>query len=170
MVKQSFREVMDEGPQAREPCAGIKVMLVDAKLHEDAIHRGPAQVLPAVRSAVKQAMSKADAYMLEPKQIIRIDVPTEQVGGATREISNRRGQILDMKEERGLTIVQAKLPVAEMFGFNSALKSATGGLGFFSLVDVMYEPVPRDLEQKVIAQIRERKGITGKETEEEDQE
>lgn len=166
LVKQSFKEAMDEGPLAREPSSGVKVMLVDAKLHEDAIHRGPAQVLPAMRAAIRNAMVGAQAYMLEPKQIIRIDVPTEQVGGATREISNRRGQILDMKEERGLTIVQTKIPVAEMFGFNSALKSATGGLGFFSLVDVMFEPVPRDLEQKVIASIKQRKGITGKEEEE----
>jgi elongation factor 2 len=170
MVKQAFKEVMDEGPQAREPCSGIKVKLVDAKLHEDTIHRGPAQVLPAVRSAVKAAMLGAQPFMLEPKQIIRIDVPTEQVGGATREVSNRRGQILDMKEERGLTIVQAKMPVAEMFGFNSSLKSATGGLGFFSLIDVMYEPVPRDLEAKVIEQIRTRKGLGKVGTEEETEE
>lgn len=169
LVKQSFKEAMDEGPLAREPSSGIKVMLVDAKLHEDAIHRGPAQVLPAMRAAIRNAMVGAQAYMLEPKQIIRIDVPTEQVGGATREISNRRGQILDMREERGLTIVQTKIPVAEMFGFNSALKSATGGLGFFSLVDVLFEPVPRDLEQKVIASIKQRKGITGKEEEEDEE-
>lgn len=167
MVKQSFGEVMSEGPLAREPCAGVKVKLVDAKLHEDAIHRGPAQVIPAVRGAVKQAILQANAYILEPKQIIRIDVPTEQLGGASKEINNRRGVILDMKEERGLTIIRTKLPVAEMFGFNSALKSATAGLGFFSLVDVVYEPLPKDLEQKVVSSIRERKGITGKETEEE---
>ncbi len=167
LIKQSFKEAMDEGPLAREPVSGVKVMLVDAKLHEDAIHRGPAQVLPAMRAAIRGAMTGAQAYMLEPKQIIRIDVPTEQVGGATKEVSNRRGQILDMREERGLTIIQTKIPVAEMFGFNSALKSATGGLGFFSLMDVMFEPVPRDMEPKVIESIKKRKGITVKEEEEE---
>jgi elongation factor 2 len=104
-------------------------------------------------------MVSAGAFILEPKQIIRIDVPTEQVSGAMREIQNRRGQIIEMSEERGVTTVQAKLPVAEMFGFNSALKSATGGLGFFWLVDVLYEPLPRDLELKVTTQIKQRKGI-----------
>jgi len=160
MVKQAFKEGVDEGPLAREPCAGVKIKLVDAKLHEDAIHRGPAQVLPAMRGALRQAMVKAGAFILEPKQIIRIDVPTEQVGGASKEINNRRGQILDMKDERGLTVIRTKIPVAEMFGFNSALKSATAGLGFFSLIDVLYEPLPKDLQEKVVTQVKTRKGIT----------
>jgi len=169
MVKEAFKSVMDEGPLAREPCSGVKIMLVDAKLHEDAIHRGPAQVLPAVRSAIKQAMIKANAFILEPKQIIRIDVPTEQMGGASKEINNRRGQILNMTEERGITTIKTKIPVSEMFGFNSALKSATGGLGFFSLIDIVYEPIPRDIEEKTIEQIKSRKGITTQtETEEEE--
>ncbi len=159
MLKQAFTEATGEGPLAREPCSGVKIKIVDAKLHEDAIHRGPAQIIPAVRSAVRDAMIGAGAYVLEPKQIIRIDVPTEQVSGAMKEVQNRRGQILDMTEERGTTTIQAKLPVAEMFGFNSSLKSSTSGLGFYWLVDVMYEPLPRELEQKVIGQIKTRKGI-----------
>lgn len=160
MVKEAFKESMDEGPLAREPCAAVKIMLVDAKLHEDAIHRGPAQVIPAVRRAIRGAMVKGGAYILEPKQIIRIDVPTEQMGGATKEVGNRRGQIIDMTEERGVTSINTKMPVAEMFGFNSALKSATGGLGFYWLVDIVYEPLPRELQEKVVRQIRQRKGLT----------
>jgi len=167
MVKESFIEAVNEGPLAREPCAGVKVSIVDAKLHEDAIHRGPAQVIPAVRKAVRSAMVGGKAFILEPKQVIRIDVPTEQVSGATKEVNNRRGQILDMTEERGLTMIRAKIPVNEMFGFNSALKSSTGGLGFYSLIDVMYEPLPKDLEPKIIKQIRERKGLKPEEEEEE---
>ena len=103
------------------------------------------------------------AFILEPKQVIRVDVPTEQVSGATREISNRRGQIMEMKEERGVTQIKSKLPVAEMFGFNSALKSATGGTGFYWLIDIVYEPLPKELEQKVIKQIKDRKGLKGEE-------
>ncbi len=163
MLKQSFQEAMEEGPMAREPCSGMKIKLVDAKLHEDAIHRGPAQVIPAVRSAIRDAINSAKPYMLEPKQIIRIDVPSEHMGGATKEINNRRGQILEMKEERGTQQIKSKLPVAEMFGFNSDLKSATGGTGFYYLIDVIYEPLPKELEQKIIKQIKSRKGITGEE-------
>jgi len=112
-------------------------------------------------------MVKSKAFILEPKQIIRIDVPTEQVGGATKEVNNRRGSIIEMTEERGVTSIKTKLPVAEMFGFNSSLKSSTGGLGFFWLIDVLYEPMPRELEPKVIEQIKSRKGITGAKEDEE---
>ncbi|MBN2331406.1 MAG: elongation factor EF-2 [Candidatus Aenigmarchaeota archaeon] len=160
MLKQAFQESMDEGPLAREPCSAVKVKIIDAKLHEDAIHRGPAQVIPAVRRAIRQAMVGSKAFILEPKQIIRIDVPTEQMSGAMKEVQNRRGQIVEMSEERGVSIIKAKLPVAEMFGFNSALKSGTGGQGFFWLIDVKYEPLPKELEQKVVTQIKQRKGIT----------
>lgn len=166
MVKEAFTHAMDEGPLAREPCSAVVVKIVDAKLHEDAIHRGPAQVIPAVRSAIREAMVKGGAFILEPKQIIRIDVPTEHVGGAMREISNRRGQIIEMSEERNVTTIKCKLPVADMFGFNSGLKSATGGRGFFWMVDIVYEPLNKDLQEKIVGQIRSRKGITGAEEEE----
>ncbi|MBU0953399.1 MAG: elongation factor EF-2 [Nanoarchaeota archaeon] len=167
MVKEAFREATNEGPLAREPVTGVLVKMTDAKLHEDAIHRGPAQVIPAIRKAVRNAMIGAKTFIFEPKQIIRIDVPTEQLGGASKEVNNRRGQIMEMKEERGVTSITTKLPVAEMFGFNSALKSATGGLGFYWLIDIVYEPLPKELEAKVIAGIKQRKGIKD-DTEEEE--
>jgi elongation factor 2 len=159
MVKEAFVEAMNEGPLAREPCSGIKVKLVDAKLHEDAIHRGPAQVIPAIREAVRDAILSSKPYILEPRQIIRVDIPTDQMSGALKEINNRRGQVIEMHEERGSTNIKAKLPVAEMFGFNSSLKSSTGGQGFFWLIDVIYEQMPKDIEPKFIKQIKERKGI-----------
>ncbi len=159
MLKQSFVDSMDQGPLAREPVSGVMIKIVDAKLHEDAIHRGPAQVIPAVRSAVRQAMVAGKAFILEPKQVIRIDVPSEQLSGAMKEIQNRRGQIVEMNEERGATVIKAKLPVADMFGFNSSLKSGTCGQGFFWLIDVTYEPLPKELENEVIGKIKQRKGL-----------
>jgi elongation factor 2 len=159
MLKEAFRNVMDDGPQTREPCSGIVVRLVNAELHEDAVHRGPGQILPAFSHAIMAAMMKAEPVVLEPKQIIRIDTPTETMGGAIKEIQNRRGQILEMDEERGVTIIKCKLPVAEMFGFNSALKSATGGKGFYSLIDVVFERMPKELQDQTIKKIRQRKGL-----------
>jgi elongation factor 2 len=159
MLKEAFRNVMDDGPQAREPCSGIVVRLINAELHEDAVHRGPGQILPAFSHAIMAAMMKADPVVLEPKQIIRIDTPTETMGGAIKEIQNRRGQILEMEEERGVTIIKCKLPVAEMFGFNSALKSATGGKGFYSLIDIVFERMPKELQDQTIKKIRQRKGL-----------
>jgi len=160
LVIDAFQRITDEGPLAGEPCAAIKVKLTDAKLHEDAIHRGPAQVLPAVSDAIKEAMFKAKPTLLEPVQIIRIDTPDETMGEAMSLIQNRRGQILDTKSELGAAIIQAKLPVAEMFGFEATLKSATGGKGFYSLIDVHFEKIPEELKMQTIMKIRQRKGMS----------
>jgi elongation factor 2 len=159
MVKDSFKEVMDEGPLAKEPCSSLIVRLEDSELHEDAIHRGPAQVMPAVRYAIKQGMLKAGVTFLEPKQVIRIDAPQDFIGNITAEVSNRRGEILNVEQEEYSSIVTAKVPVAEMFGFEGQLKSATAGKGFQSLMDVMFEKVPNDLKIRIAGQIRERKGM-----------
>ena len=167
LVKEAFEEAVKEGPLAREPVSGVIVRLMDAKLHEDTIHRGPAQIIPAMRRAIRSAMVQGGAFILEPKQIIRIDVPTEHLGGASKEINNRRGQILEMSEERGVTSIKTKIPVADMFGFNSALKSSTGGLGFYWLIDIVYEPLPKELEPRVVRSIRERKGILTEEEKDE---
>ena len=67
---------------------------------------------------------------------------------------------LKEERERGVTIVRAKVPVSEMFGFDSALKSATGGKGFYSLIDVIFERLPRDLQDQTIIKIRKRKGLS----------
>ncbi|MCK5234450.1 MAG: elongation factor EF-2, partial [Candidatus Aenigmarchaeota archaeon] len=159
LIKQGFDDVCNKGPMADEPCFGLKVLIMDAKLHEDAIHRGPAQVLPAVRSSIKEAMINANASVFEPKQVLRIDTPTSNMGNVMTEVQNRRGQVLNMSEEGDMTVIEAKIPVAEMFGFEAALKSATAGRGFQSLVDILYELMPSDLQQKTILQIRKRKGL-----------
>lgn len=159
MVKDSFVEVTEDGPLSREPCIKMKVKLMDAELHEDPVHRGPGQVMPAVRYAIRQAMLKASATMLEPKQVIRVDVPTEIMGDVIREVGNRRGQVIDMKEERGATIITAKLPVADMFGFDASLKSATSGRGFYSLIETVFERLPNELFENVVRGVRKRKGL-----------
>ena len=159
LVMSGFQQVMDQGPLANEPGFGVKILLMDAKLHEDAIHRGPAQVYPAVRSAIKNSMLDGGASIYEPKQVMRIESPTDAMGNVAKEVQNRRGQIIDMNEELGMTVMVAKLPVAEMFGFEAALKSATGGRGYQALVDIVYEKLPTDLQQKTVLAIRKRKGM-----------
>jgi elongation factor 2 len=160
LITEAFTNVMESGPLAGEPCMGMKVKLIDVKLHEDAIHRGPAQVLPAVSDALKNAIHQAKPTLFEPVQIIRIDVPEELMGGALSQVQNRRGQILDMQSELGVAIVKAKLPVAETFGFEAVLKSATGGKGFYSLIDVVFEKIPEELRLPTIQKIRQRKGMS----------
>ncbi|MBU5574997.1 MAG: elongation factor EF-2 [Candidatus Aenigmarchaeota archaeon] len=159
LIKDGFREAVESGPLAKEPCTGLIVRLVDVELHEDAVHRGPAQVIPAVRSAIHEAMLKSEATFFEPKQILRIDTPQEYIGNVTGEVNNRRGEILDIQQEEHSAILTVKIPVSELFGFEGALKSATAGKGFQSLIDVVFERLPRELLEEVISKIRERKGL-----------
>jgi elongation factor 2 len=159
MVKDAFKEVCEDGPLTREPCTKVKVKLIDAELHEDPVHRGPGQIMPAVKYAIRQAMLMADATLLEPKQTIRIDTPAELVGNVIREVESRRGQIIDMKEEKGVSVVVAKLPVSDMFGFDASIKSTTSGRGFYSLIETAFEKLPVELRDSVIKSIRKRKGL-----------
>lgn len=167
LVNEGFEQVMKQGPLAKEPGINMKVTLMDTKLHEDAIHRGPAQVLPAVRMAVKEAMNQADPVIFEPMQIIQIDAPHENMGDMSGLISNKRGQLLEMDQDGDQIVIKAKLPVAEMFGLSNEIRSMTSGRGNFFLIDQSYERLPRELQDKIINSIRERKGLKAEDLKEE---
>jgi len=160
MTLDAFEMVMDTGPLAREPCVKMKVSLVDTRLHEDAIHRGPAQVYPAVRQGIVGAMKKANASLLEPLQIHLIEIPDKFLGTVTKLVSGKRGQMIDVKQEETNAEIKAKLPVAEMIGWSNDLRSATEGRGVSSLMDQLFEKVPMSLQADVIKKIRERKGLS----------
>jgi len=160
MVMDAFEEVMSQGPLAREPCTRVKVYLMDIKLHEDAIHRGPAQVIPAVRDGIREAMRMAGPMIFEPVQTLQFEAPAEYMGEISKLISNKRGQLLDMQQEGENIVVKAKMPVAEMFGLTSDLRSATEGRGVFFVVDQSFEKLPEDQQLKIITQIRNRKGLS----------
>ena len=160
MVLDAFEMVMDQGPLAREPCMKLKVSLVDTKLHEDAIHRGPAQVYPAVRESITESMKKADAYLLEPLQIHVIESPDKFLGEITKLIGGKRGQLLNVNQEGTNVEAKTKLPVAEMLGWSNDLRSATEGRGTSALLDQLFERIPRSLQLEVVRKIRERKGLS----------
>jgi len=159
MVLDAFEMVIDQGPLAREPCMKMKVSLEDIKLHEDAIHRGPAQVYPAVRESITEAMRSAGASLLEPLQIHVIEVPDKFLGAVTKLIGSKRGQMIDVTQEGTNAEVKSKLPVAEMIGWSSDLRSATEGRGTSSLLDQLFERVPVSIQAGVIKKIRDRKGL-----------
>ncbi len=159
LILQGFREAISSGPLAKEPCMGLKVKLVDCKLHEDSVHRGPAQVIPAVKGAIYAAILQADPTLLEPYQKVFITVPQDMLGNVTREIQGRRGQILEMRTEGDLVTVVAKAPVKEMFGFAGAIRSATAGKAMWSVEHAGFEPVPQALLESFITEVRKRKGL-----------
>ena len=160
MIMDMFEEVMNKGPLARDPCTNVKVTLTDMTLHEDSIHRGPAQVYPAVREGIRGAMLLANPIMLEPMQVMLIEAPVDFMGSVTKLASSLRGQLLDVVQEGAFVNVKAKMPVMNMLGWSSDLRSATEGRGVSSLVDQSFERLPTELQAKVIQEIKSRKGLT----------
>ena len=159
LLIDSFVEVINRGPLANEKVYGLKMRLVDAKLHEDSIHRGPAQVIPAGRNSIYGAMCQANRVLLEPMQKVFINVPQEIMGSVTNEIQQRRGVVEEMNQEGDEMIIVSKVPVAGMFGFASAIRGVTGGKVLWSSENSGYERVPPELQPQVVAKIRERKGL-----------
>ena len=159
LILDMFEDVMSKGPLAREPCIKVKVILDDVVLHEDAIHRGPSQVYPAVRQAIRGAFLQSNPMLLEPVQTLLFEAPIDYMGAITKLVSSKRGQLLEMNQDEVNAEIKAKIPVAEMFGISSELRSATGGRGTFFLVDQEFQPLPSDMQSKIIEQIRNRKGL-----------
>tara|TARA_Y100001968_G_scaffold330823_1_gene383691 strand:- start:2579 stop:4744 length:2166 start_codon:yes stop_codon:yes gene_type:complete len=159
LIIEGFNDVCKKGPVAEEPLMGVMVRLVDAKLHEDAIHRGPAQTIPAVRNAVKGALIRSKSVIFEPIQKIRIDAPNDVIGGVTREVTTRRGIIEDMPVDGGTASVIGTMPVAETFGFSNDIRAASQGRAVWNTENAGYVHLPPNLFGDVTAEIRERKGL-----------
>jgi len=160
LLIEGFESALDAGPIANEIAMGLKFKLVDAKLHEDAVHRGPAQVLPSIRKAIFAAIMMAQPTLLEPVQKVFINTPQDYMGNATREIQNRRGQIIDMSQDGDMAAVESKVPVAEMFGFAGDIRSATEGRCLWSTENAGFERLPNELQKQIIREIRQRKGLS----------
>ena len=159
LIIEAFNEVCKKGPIADEPVMGMMVRLVDAKLHEDAIHRGPAQTIPAVRNGIKGAMMRARTIIMEPMQRSHVSVPNDWLGQVTREITNRRGIIEDMPAEGEVTTVIGTLPVAETFGFSNDIRAASQGRAVWNSENTGFDMLPIQLFDKVVGEIRTRKGL-----------
>lgn len=159
MIMDGIEQVVDAGVLAREPCSKLKISIVDIKLHEDAIHRGPAQVYPAVRDSVRMSVGTAGPVLLEPIQTLMIEGPLSHMGDLTKLIQSKRGQVADIEQGAGHVIIKTKLPVAEMIGLASDIRSATEGRGTFSMVDQNFEKVPMNMLDNIVRNIRQRKGL-----------
>jgi elongation factor 2 len=158
-IIDGWKLVIDGGPLAKEPMMKTKFVLHDAKLHVDHMHRGPAQIYPAVREGMFISMKKGGAAMLEPIQTQLVEAPVDFMGAVTGLIGSKRGILIDVNQEGVDTFIKAKIPVAEMIGWSSDLRSATEGRGVSSLIDQEFQKLPGELQIGVIREIRQRKGL-----------
>ena len=160
LLLEGFEDALNEGPLASEEVSGLKFRLVDAKLHEDAVHRGPAQVLPAIKGAINGVIMLADPCLLEPIQKVFVSAPIEYIGACSQEIQNRRGVMTGQEIFGEVSEMEFEVPIAEMFGFAGDIRSATAGRALFSTEMKGFNTLPRNLQGNIVKEIRQRKGLS----------
>jgi elongation factor 2 len=159
-IMDGWRLVVDGGPLAKEMLTKTKFILWDTKIHVDHMHRGPAQVYPAVRKGAYESMQSAGPAVLEPIQTHQVEAPVDFMGAVTQLIASKRGVLVDVQQDEAGVKIEAQLPVSEMIGWSNDLRSATEGRGISSLMDQKFQKLPRELQENVIKKIRERKGLS----------
>ncbi len=159
LLTQAFENAMKDGPLARERCTGIKVCLIDAKIHEDSAHRGPSQIIPAMRRPIYAGMLMSGVSLLEPKQKFTINIPQDYLSEIISFVQGKRGQVLDIQQENEQATVIAKMPVAEVIkGFSNEIRGITSGKAIWYPEYAGYEKLPKELQSQVVREIRKRKG------------
>ena len=159
MILAGYKWGLKEGPMAYEQIRGVKVKVTDVSLHEDPVHRGPAQIMPMSRRAFFIAFLSANPVLLEPVQRITVKAPPELLGAATSVISQKRGKVVSVDQRGHLVYVVGELPTAETFDLSEVMRGATQGRAFWGLEFAHWAPVPQSLVTQVITDIRKRKGL-----------
>ena len=159
LIIAGFQDVMERGPLAEEAMRGVKAILVNVELHEDPVHRGYAQIVPATRRTLYASILSADPILLEPVLKIEAKVPPDLMGAVTSVITSKRGKILNITQQEYITVVSGEIPAAETFDLSEAMRSATMGKAFWATEFSAWKPVPASLRDKVIQEIRKRKGL-----------
>ncbi|MDH5390945.1 MAG: elongation factor EF-2 [Candidatus Bathyarchaeota archaeon] len=160
MIIAGFRWAAQNGPLCEEPMRGLKVKLMDVKLHEDPVHRGPAQVMPATRRAFLGSFLTAEPILLEPVYKIGVSVPHQWVGEATSIITRKRGRIVASEQKGPVSMIKGFIPVAETFGLSAEMRSATSGHAFWQTQFDHWEKVPENIALTVIEETRKRRGLS----------
>ena len=159
-VVQAFRLDVSEGPLAREPIRGMLVKITDAMVHDDPAHRGPAQIMPALRDAIFQGFLTCNPILLEPIMKLDMKVPQDFLGGVTRIVAGKRGKVISMDQMEQTMRLVAEIPVSETFDMSDQLRSATAGKAFWGTEFARWSSVPSSLFSETIRKIRERKGLS----------
>jgi len=160
MVISGFRWACQNGPLCEEPMRGLKVKLMDASLHEDPVHRGPAQIMPAARRGILGSFLSSKPVILEPVYKTGVSVPAQWVGEVSSLITRKRGRIVASEQKGPLTMITGFIPVAETFGLSAEMRSATSGHAFWQSTFDHWEKAPESVTAEVIRVTRERRGLS----------
>ena len=153
-VEDGVKEAMEAGILAGFPVTDVKVSLADGSYDED--NSSPIAFKIAGSLAFKDAASRAKPSLLEPIMNLVVLTPEEYLGDIVNDINSRRGKIDDMDVSGGSRVIKAHVPLAEMFGYATVLRTLSQGRGVFSLEFYRYDTVPEKIMAEIIARIEGR--------------
>ncbi|WP_203294616.1 elongation factor G [Maricaulis parjimensis] len=148
-VEKGLKSVMDNGLLAGFPVIDVKATLVDGAYHD--VDSSVLAFEIAARAAFREAKNQCAPRLLEPIMKVEVVTPDEYTGGVIGDLNSRRGQIAGQEMRGNATVVNAMVPLANMFGYVNNLRSATQGRAQFTMLFDHYEAVPKAVEQEVIA-------------------
>jgi len=159
-ISGGFSWTLSAGPIAGEIVRGVMVDMFDISLHEDPVHRGPAQMMPAVRQALFAGILSANPTLLEPIYKIQVRVPATEMGNVTGLLSRKRGSIREVEQQGAVVGIIGFIPVSETLGLSQEMRAATSGSAFWQSTFDHWAPMPDNLLLEQVKKIRTRKGMT----------
>ena len=148
-VEKGVQESVVKGPLAAYPVVGVKVTLVDGSYHP--VDSSEMAFKTATMIAFKKGFLEASPILLEPIVSVKINVPEKSTGDVMGDLNKRRGRVLGMNSgAKGRQVIEADVPMSEMIGYSTDLRSMTGGMGEFSYEFARYEQAPSDVQEKEI--------------------
>jgi elongation factor G len=147
-VGRGVKDAMGSGVLAGFPVVGVKVTLIDGSFHS--VDSSDLAFEQAAKIAVEKACKAAEPVLLEPVMRLQIIVPEANFGAVQGNLLGKRGLITDCRMHGNMRIIDAKVPLAEMFGYSGEIRSATAGRGTFTMEPLSYERVPEQIAKEII--------------------
>ena len=146
-VDKGIQEALSNGVIAGFPTEDIKVELIDGSYHE--VDSSEAAFKVAGSMAIKEALRRSNPVLLEPVMSVEVVTPEQYMGDVMGNLSSRRGKIEGMEDRKNAKVINAKVPLGEMFGYATDLRSATQGRATYTMQFSAYEPVPKNIADEV---------------------
>jgi elongation factor G len=148
-VDKGIQEALSSGVVAGFPVVDIKVELVDGSYHE--VDSSEAAFKIAGSMAIKDALRRSGPILLEPMMSVEVDTPEDYMGDVMGNLSSRRGQIQGIDDRGGAKVIKALVPLSEMFGYATDLRSSTQGRASYTMQFSSYEQVPKNVAEEIVS-------------------
>jgi elongation factor G len=146
--EKGFKQCMGKGPKLEFPVTGVKVVINDGAAHS--VDSSEMAFQAAARGAFKEGYAKAKPIILEPIMKVVVETPTEFQGPVMGSLNQKRGMIVGSQEDGPMSVIEARVPLAEMFGYSTVVRSLTQGKAQFTMEFESYKQVPVQIADELI--------------------